>query len=325
MLSVLDYKDYIYAVYRHRNFSKAAQELHVSQPWLSAAVKKTEQELKLPLFDRTTSPISLTEAGRYYIEQIERITAIEEEMKNRFAQMRAVSGATLHIGSSMFFCTYVLPSLLSDFRQENPQITLTFTEGDTRALVEKLARGELDMILEVESIEQKHITTVPWASEEVILAVPAKFRINQSLAEYCYTFDEFLKRNEPGGRKPPVPLKRFAKEPFILLNEENDIHQRSLQICHNAGFTPEIKLLLTQMMTTYYLVCEGQGVSFLRSTIPEYVAPTESVVFYQVDDPLATRSIYLSYVRRGTTNVRQQLIEYMESRCLLERGQGSAG
>ena len=57
-----EYKDYVYSVYRHRNFSKAAQELHVSQPWLSSVIKKTERELKLPLFDRTTNPISLTDA-----------------------------------------------------------------------------------------------------------------------------------------------------------------------------------------------------------------------------------------------------------------------
>lgn len=315
---MLDYKDYIYAVYRHRNFSKAAQELHVSQPWLSSAVKKTEQELQLPLFDRTTNPISLTEAGRYYIEQIERISAIEEEMRQRFAQMQAVSKATLHIGSSMFFCTYVLPSLLNDFREQYPQIALTFTEGDTRALMDKLARGELDVVLEVENVEQKQVTTVPWATEEVMLAVPAKYKINKALSEYCYTFDEFLRRNEPNSRKPSVPLQRFEKEPFILLNAENDVHQRSLQLCQNAGFTPEIKLLLTQMMTAYYLVCEGQGISFLRSTIPEYVAPTESVVFYQIDDPLAERSIYLSYVKHGMTDVRRQLIEFMESKCELE-------
>lgn len=315
---MLDYKDYIYAVYRHRNFSKAAQELHVSQPWLSSAVKKTEQELKLPLFDRTTNPVSLTEAGRYYIEQIERISAIEEEMRQRFSQMRAASGATLHIGSSMFFCTYVLPTLLKDFREQYPQVTLTFTEGNIRALTERLLRGELDLILEVERVEEKQITTVPWASEEVALAVPAKYPINKALSEYCYTFDEFLKRNEPGCQKPPVPLKRFEKEPFVLLNGENDIHRRSMEICRNADFTPQIKLLLTQMMTAYYLVCEGQGVTFLRSTIPEYVAPTESVVFYQLDDPLSTRSIYLSYAKRGMTDVRRQLIEFMESKCVLE-------
>ena len=315
---MLDYRDYIYAVYRCRSFSKAAQELHVSQPWLSAAVKKTEQELGLPLFDRTTNPISLTEAGRYYMEQIERISAIEEEMRRRFSQMRAASGAALHIGSSMFFCTYVLPTLLGDFREQYPQITLTFTEGNTRALTEKLLRGELDLILEVEQIGEKQITSVPWASEEVVLAVPAKYALNKALSGYCYTFNEFLKRNEPGGHKPPVPLKRFEKEPFVLLNEENDVHRRSMEICRNAGFTPEIKLLLTQMMTAYYLVCEGQGVTFLRSTIPEYVAPTESVVFYQLDDPLAMRNIYLSYAKRGITDVRRRLVEFMESRCVLE-------
>lgn len=314
---MLDYKDYIYAVYQERGFSRAAQKLHVSQPWLSSVIKKTEQELQLPLFDRSTTPISLTEAGRYYIEQIERISQIEEEMRQRFAQLRMLSGATLHIGSSMFFCTYVLPTLLKEFREQNPQITLTFSEGSTRALTEKLLRGELDLILEVEKVEHRQITTELWAGEEVVLAVPARYGINKSLEPYRYTFDEFLRRNEPGCKKPPVPLRRFAKEPFLLLDRENDVHRRSLQICQNAGFTPEIKLLLTQMMTAYYLVCEGQGVTFLRSTIPEYVAPTESVVFYQLDDPLAARSIYLSYAARGTTDVQRQLIDFMESKCTL--------
>ena len=59
-----------------------------------------------------------------------------------------------------------------------------------------------------------------------------------------------------------------------------------MELCRNAGFVPRASVFLTQMMTAYYLVCEGQGVSFLRSTIPEYVAPTDSVVFYQLRDPM---------------------------------------
>ena len=70
---MLEYKEYIYSVYRNRSFSRAAEELHISQPWLSAAIKKAEQELQLKLFDRTTNPVSLTEAGRFYIEQIEQM------------------------------------------------------------------------------------------------------------------------------------------------------------------------------------------------------------------------------------------------------------
>ena len=82
-----NYKEYIYAVYQEKSFSKAAKKLYVSQPWLSATIKKAEEELGLALFDRSTNPISLTEAGRYYIEKYEQITAIEEEMIEHFTDL----------------------------------------------------------------------------------------------------------------------------------------------------------------------------------------------------------------------------------------------
>ena len=311
---MFDYKDYIYAVYRHRSFSKAAQALHVSQPWLSSAVKKAEQELSLPLFDRSTNPVSLTEAGKYYIEQIEKIDALEQEMKEYFASLRAQDAVSLNIGSSMFFCTYVLPSLLNDFRAQYPQASITLTEGHKPSLIEKLHHGELDLMMEVEEIKEKGIRTLPWATEEIVLAVPADSPVNKGLKKYQYSFGAFLKRHKKGGMKPPVPLAKFANEPFLLLSEENDVHARSVKLCENAGFTPEVKLLLTQMMTAYYLVCEGQGVSFLRSTIPEYVAPNDRIVFYQLEDPLASRNIYLSYPEKKASAMQQKLIEYLEKK-----------
>ena len=69
--------EYIYAVYKERSFSKAARRLFIAQPSLSAAVKRVEQELGLPLFNRSTSPVSLTEAGEYYIKSAEKIMEIE--------------------------------------------------------------------------------------------------------------------------------------------------------------------------------------------------------------------------------------------------------
>ena len=81
---MFSYKDYIYAIYQERSFSKAAQKLFVSQSWLSSVVKKTEQEIKAPLFDRSTVPISMTEAGLYYIRQAEKIMAVEEETRRHF-------------------------------------------------------------------------------------------------------------------------------------------------------------------------------------------------------------------------------------------------
>ncbi|OUQ78931.1 LysR family transcriptional regulator [Flavonifractor sp. An100] len=308
---MLDYKEYIYAIYQERSFSKAARKLHVSQPWLSAAVKKVEQELKLPLFDRNTKPISLTPAGEYYIRQVERILAIEGEMRQTFAEMSASRSTALHIGSSMFFCTYVLPSLLSEFRQQNPQVSITLTEGTTPTLADQLLEGKLDFLLEAGPPDDKGLTSVVWAQEELVLAVPADYPVNRDLADYAYTFNQFLSREQPGHRKPSVPLIAFRQAPFMVLKQGNDSYSRTQALCRNAGFIPNVSLYLTQMMTAYYLVCEGRGVTFLRSTIPQYVAPTDSVIFYTLDDPLVTRSIHLSYRSKSSSPVQQDLIDYM--------------
>lgn len=81
---MLNYKDYVYAVYREGSFSKAAKSLYVSQPWLSTTIKKAEQEFGISIFNRSTTPISLTESGKYYIAQIEKILQIEHEMQEYF-------------------------------------------------------------------------------------------------------------------------------------------------------------------------------------------------------------------------------------------------
>ena len=305
------YKDYIMAVAKERSFSKAALLLHTSQPWLSTKVKEVEKELGLELFDRSTSPLTLTEAGEFYVAQAEKILLIEEDTQRRFAQIHRTKAQTLSIGSSMFFCTYLLPQLLQRFQTEHPNLTLTFSETGPGSQEEKLLNGDLDVALAVDKPDHPEIEVIPWMREEIILAVPSRYQINQELADYAYDFDAFLKRNEPGGRKSPVPLIRFLNMPFLLLNEQNDIHARTMKICGRAGFSPKVKLVLSQMMTAYYLVCEGQGVTLLRDTIPEYVTPNDNIVFYQLDDPLAFRSIYLSYPKKELPAMHRELIDYL--------------
>ncbi len=313
------YKEYICAVAEQRSFSKAAQLLNTSQPWLSTKVKEVERLVGVPLFDRSTSPLGLTEAGAFYVEQAKAVMQIEEESRRRFEQLRRAQAETISIGSSMFFCSHLLPQLLKAFREAHPDLVLTFSEAEPGSLSEKLLRGDLDVALAVEKPDHPEIVTRPWTREEIVLAVPVRYQINSELAEYAYDFDGFLKRNEPGCKKPPVPLIRFMNIPFLLLNERNDLNARTRQICANAGFTPKVKLMLTQMMTAYYLVCEGQGATLLRDAIPEYVAPNENVLFYQLDDPLAFRNIYLSYPQKKLPAIHRELIEYLAA-----RGDGAA-
>ncbi|MBQ6197174.1 MAG: LysR family transcriptional regulator [Lachnospiraceae bacterium] len=308
------YKEYICAVAEFRSISKAAQALNTSQPWLSTKVREVEKLLGVPLFDRSTSPLGLTEAGDFYVAQAKKVMEIEEESRGRLEQFRREQAETINIGSSMFFSGYLLPYLLQDFRKVHPDLILNFSEIEPGTLTDKLLHGELDLALAVEKPEHQGIVTRPWKKEEIVLAVPARYQINRELAEYAYDFDAFLKRGEPGCRKKPVPLIRFLNMPFLLLNERNDIHARTKKICADAGFSPKVKLVLTQMMTAYYLVCEGQGVTLLRDAIPEYVAPNDNVVFYQLDDENAFRSIYLSYPQKKLPAIHRELIDYLDSR-----------
>lgn len=76
--------EYVYTVYEERSFSKAARKLYLSQPALSAAVRRAEAEIHTPIFDRSTNPIRLTAAGTYYIDAVKRILDIRQEMESYF-------------------------------------------------------------------------------------------------------------------------------------------------------------------------------------------------------------------------------------------------
>jgi DNA-binding transcriptional LysR family regulator len=304
-----DYKEYVYAVYKEKGFSKAAQKLFISQPWLSAVVKKEEERIGVPIFDRSSKPVSLTPEGKYYIDKIEQIMQLEKDLENHFKELRQHGHKEIHIGSSMFFCTYVLPRLMEDFQGQHPDVTFTFTEGEPEGLTHKLMTGEIDLILEAEKTDSPDLESQPWRSEELVMAVPAADSINKKLRPYCYDFASFLKRRQPGCAKPRVPLKKFAKASFLFLKEGNDSHDRSQAMCREAGFEPQVEMYVTQMMTAYYLVCEGRGIAFLRSAIPESVSPTSSVCFYQIDSELAMRDIYLTYMTHRTNPLIDALLE----------------
>ena len=114
------WKKYVCEVYRERSFSKAAQNLYISQPSLSARIKKVEEQIGVPLFDRSTSPLQLTEAGRIYIRAAEEISVIEQRVENAINNLNTLQTGRLSIGASNLFAAYVLPPF--DFPGSNSVI-----------------------------------------------------------------------------------------------------------------------------------------------------------------------------------------------------------
>ena len=133
--------EYVYEVYRTRSFSRAAKNLFISQPSLSATIKKTEDKIGYPIFDRSTKPLGVTECGRAYIRAIEQILTIEREFETYIQDIGELKRGQLVLGGSNLFSSWVLPPLIGRFVHQYPGIQVELLEENTAKLAELLQKS----------------------------------------------------------------------------------------------------------------------------------------------------------------------------------------
>ena len=113
-------KDYIYEIYRCGSFSAAAKNLYITQPAISIAVKKEEQELGQPIFERSSSRLLLTDAGRAYIDAVEKLHRIEEDLKVYCNDLSNLKTGALRIGASSFFLSSIVLPVVAEYSRRYP-------------------------------------------------------------------------------------------------------------------------------------------------------------------------------------------------------------
>ena len=289
--------EYVYAVYQERSFTKAAQKMFLSQPALSSMVKKAEKKIGTPIFDRSTSPLRLTPAGEYYIEQAEKILRIQQETKDYFSRSAGRNDKLVRICGAAVYQAYVFPTIIADFREKNPDVTVLWDEIRT-GLVQKLINNEADFFPEVNNYISREIDRVPWRDDELVLVVPSVFPINERLAEFRFTPGEIRDGKHHENSARAVDLRLFRDEQFCLMDETNDTCQRALSICNNAGFLPRTTPMTPgQMLTAYELAAQGSGCTFVSDTLVSYTDKNYPLFLYKLSDPLAFRRQYLYFLR----------------------------
>ena len=140
--------EYIYEVYKEKSFSKAAAALFISQPSLSANVKRVENRIGYPIFDRSTKPLQLTEVGKHYIQAVEKVMDIENNLENYLLDLGNLKTGTLNVGGSNFFSSWILPPLIADFSQKFPHVQISLVEESTVKLSQFLQAGKLDLVID---------------------------------------------------------------------------------------------------------------------------------------------------------------------------------
>lgn len=290
--------EYVYEIYKEKSFSKAAKKLYISQPSLSATVKRIETKIGYPLFDRSKKPLELTECGKKYIQAVEQLKAVHEEFRDFINDWGDLKVGELSVGSGSMFMSWVLPPIIETFAHQFPSIKIELVEESVLELEELLKTGKIDFMVDNSTLDHDIYDRKVIHKENLILVVPKKFKVNDKLKEYQLSVESIQDGSYLSEEQKAVPLKEFGDEPFILLKNENDTRERAKNICRENEFIPNIMFELDQQSTAYNISCSGVGISFISDTLISKLPSPNEVVYYKLKGEQAHRDVYI-YWKKG--------------------------
>lgn len=285
--------EYILTIAKMRSFSKAAQSLYITQPALSQFVIALEKQLGVTLFDRSTTPISLTSAGEAFVASAEKIKLIEESLRSELADIADLKSGTLKIGTSTFRASCLLSKSIAQFCKVYKGINVSITEGSIPQLKNMVRDGELDVCIASGSFEPNLFHTEELADERLYLAIAQSNPVTAELEQYCLSASDIIDGSMKFMRAQPVPLEIVREQPFIGAANDEFSSERVSAICEQSGFTPSFRLMVKSLETVFSLVNNGLGISMIPDTMIRFGNISSYPCFYMLDKALSTGSIQL--------------------------------
>ena len=269
--------NYFCAIAREKSFRKAAEILYVSQPSLSNAIARLEEELGFSLFERKGRNIELTKYGRYYFQQM---TPLLEQIKFVNDKVRNLAiGSTGHIDLAYNapFGKRIVPKMARVFLEqpENKNCVFHFHQANSSKIIEGLISSRFDVGICTVETNNKKIEYVPIMKQELVGIVPL---------------------NNPLAGREKISLKELAKFPYIEYIEETGIHSLIRQIWDEENLSPQIIAKAPDEESIAALVAEGFGVSFIASI---KMLKNFDVAILKIDRENCFRTIYMTYAKEN--------------------------
>jgi LysR family hydrogen peroxide-inducible transcriptional activator len=258
---------YFCAIVDSGSFSRAARQIHVSQPSLSQQIRKLEDELGARLFDRLGRSVRLTEIGQTFLPRARTVLRELEAARGDLAHQKDSLGGTIAVGVIPTVAPYLLPLHLASFAKKFPQAKISVVEEITPVLLERLRAATIDLACLALPIRGNEFETFPIITEPLFAALPK----NHSLA-----------------RTHSLSLKQLRGEPFLLLRDGHCFRENALAACDRARLHPQIVFESGQFSSLLSMVAAGMGVSI----VPEMAIDKGSAcVYLRLADDHAVRTI----------------------------------
>lgn len=287
--------EYVYAVYKAGNFTKAAENLFISQPSLSVAIQKIENKVGAPLFERTGGGVKLTEIGKEYINCAEKIMSQQKDFINRINDIYQMNTGKIIVGGTNYLSSFVLPRIINNFSVLHPKIIVTLVEANSKSIREMLDSETIDIAIDSFDENMSVYDGFSLVNERILLCVPREYEINNNLEEYRINPQDIYKGTIEINSVPTIPIEVFKDVPFVLLKNGNDMYDRAMRIFNNGGIVPHISFSVDQLNISYALTETGMGCCFATDTLFRYGKFNDNVWLYNVSEEHGSRSLYIAH------------------------------
>lgn len=276
-------------VAKYKSITKAAENMHISQPALSKSIMALENELGMTLIIRTNKTSDITDAGKVVLEYALRMTVLVDEMKTTLIDMTNLSRGQINIGLPPFNGSLFFPRVIAKFHHTFPNIELNITEYGGARVVKSVEEGEFELGVAVLPIDEEQFSVYPIVEEEMRLVV--------------YKDHHLSDRKE-------VELKELRDEEFIFYHEEFALNQIMRNHFITAGFEPKILFKSSQWDLMTEMVAANLGITILPQSICNRAFNSDLKVI-KLQDDIMWRLAVITKKDRYISNAGRTFIDFI--------------
>ena len=263
--------DAFIAVARAKNFTRAAEELGMSQSALSRAVQRLEQQIGQPLFERKPREVTLTDLGEWFLERADRIM---RQVEDTFSEVSEFGKkGRLRLGVIPTIAPYFLPDLLRNFAESHPTVSVIVQEDTTDNLITRCSHGDIDLAILAIPVAAKYLEVEPLFTEDLFLVLP---------------------NNHPLADTPVVEISDIEPLPFVMLNEAHCLSETIVSFCSRQSVQPVSIERTSQLATVQELVSLGHGISLVPA-MARRLDQTNRRVYREFTGEKPTRTIAMMW------------------------------
>ncbi len=286
-----------HTVARLLSFTKAAETLHMTQPAVTFQVRQLEEHFNTRLFDRTHNRISLTDAGKKVYEYADRIFVFYAEMENAVREMTGDISCALTVGASTTIAEYMLPTLLGDFKENYPEITIHLKVSNSDGVVSMVENNTIDLGVVESSVTNKNLVVEDCRRDQLVAIVPPDHPMaGQRVVEFSKLLEyPFICREEGSGTREVI-------DHYLRRLKDCDA---SLKIAMELGSPEAVK----------GAVEAGMGVSVVSRVTIRKELRLKTLVELDLDPPLDRPFSFVHQKQKFRLRAMEKLLEFARSYC----------